>query len=214
MFATSLTVTLTAILATETMRPLRWEKEVAGIEKRIAGEHHAEGGVVFAGSSSIRLWNLTKSFPDQKYVNAGFGGSEIRDSTQFADRLIVPHQPKTIVFYAGDNDIANKRTPAQLRDDFAAFVKHIHAKLPKTRILYLPVKPSLARWKMYDVQQSANGMIRAMGETDPLLTYVDTVPVTLGADGRPKPEFFQKDGLHMNDTGYAAWSAVVKKALE
>jgi lysophospholipase L1-like esterase len=214
MFTSTLPLVFAAMFSTEALRPLRWEKDVAGIEKRLAGEKHDKGGVVFAGSSSIRLWNLAKSFPGQKYINAGFGGSEIRDSTRFADRLIVPHAPRAIVFYAGDNDLANKRTPEQLRDDFAAFVKHVRAKLPQTRILYLPVKPSLARLKLFEVQQTANRMIKGLCEADPLLTYVDIVPATLGTDGKPRPEFFQKDGLHLTDAGYAAWAPVVTRALE
>ncbi len=209
------TLVLAAMLAANPdPRFEKWEKEVAGIEAKLKKDPPAKGGVVFAGSSSIRLWKLDKSFPDRKYINAGFGGSEIRDSTMFADRLILPHEPKTIVFYAGDNDIASKRKPEQLRDDFTAFAKVVHAKLPKTRILYLPVKPSIARWKMYDVQQAANRMVKGVCEADPRLVYVDIVPVTLGTDGKPNPEFFQKDGLHLTDAGYAAWTTVVKKALE
>ena len=204
----------TAILSSDPESFERWEKEIAGIEKRLATDPPAKGGVFFAGSSSIRLWNLAKSFPDRKYVNVGFGGSEIRDTTHFVDRILVPFEPKAIVFYAGDNDIAKKRTPEQVRDDFAAFVKAVRAKLPKAKIYYLPVKPSIARWSMYEVQTKANAHVKAACNAEKLLEYIDIVPVTLGADGKPKPEFFVKDGLHMSEAGYAAWTAVVKKALE
>ena len=213
MFASTLTVTFAVVLSSEQLRPLRWEKEIAGIEKRLAASPPAKGSVVFAGSSSVRLWDLQKSFPDHPYVNVGFGGSEIRDSTHFSERLLVPLAPTTVVFYAGDNDLANKRTPEQVRDDFAAFVTAVHAKLPAARILYLPVTPSLARWKLYEVQQVANRMAKGVCEADPRLAYVDIVPATLGVDEKPKPEFFQKDGLHLTEAGYAAWAAVVTTAL-
>ncbi len=203
-----------AVLAADPESFERWEKEIAGIEKRLAAAPPAKGGVVFAGSSSIRLWNLEKSFPNQNYVNVGFGGSEIRDTTHFVDRLLVPLAPKAIVFYAGDNDIAKKRTPEQVRDDFTAFVKAVRAKLPKAKIHYLPVKPSLARWSMYDAQTKANAYVKAACAADPSLGYIDIVPATLGADGKPKPEFFVKDGLHLSEAGYKAWSDVVRKALE
>ncbi len=211
---TPLAVASAFLLATPGGQALRWEKEIAGIEKRLAAAPPAKGGVFFAGSSSIRLWNLAKSFPDKPYVNVGFGGSEIRDTTHFADRILLPHAPKVVVFYAGDNDIAKGRKPEQLRDDFAALAKAVHAKLPQTRILYLPVKPSLARWKLYDVQQQANRMVKGLCDADPRLGYIDIVPVTLGTDGKPRPGFFVKDGLHLSEAGYAAWSAAVAKALE
>lgn len=209
------TLTLVAVLAADPdPRFEKWEKEVAGIEARLKKDPPAKGGVVFAGSSSIRLWKLDQSFPGKKYVNVGFGGSEIRDSTHFVDRLIVPHEPTAVVFYAGDNDLANKRTAEQVRDDFAAFVKAVHAKLPNTRILYLPVKPSIKRWELYDVQQTANRLVKGICEADKRLTYVDTVPAILGPDGKPRAELFQKDGLHLNDAGYAVWAPLVTKALE
>ena len=60
------------------------------------------GAVFFAGSSSIVKWDLKKSFPDKGYVNVGFGGSQIPDSTHFAPRILAPYAPGTVVFYAGE----------------------------------------------------------------------------------------------------------------
>jgi len=190
----------------------KWEKEIAGIEKRLKDAPPKKGGVVFVGSSSIRLWKLKAAFPDA--TNAGFGGSVIRDSTHFADRIVLPHAPATVVFYAGDNDVASKRTPEQVRDDFTAFAKTIHAKLPKARVLYLSIKPSLKRWDQYDTQKKANALVKAVCEKDERLTYLDTVTPMLGTDGKPLPELFVQDGLHMSDKGYAIWNAVVKKQLK
>ena len=93
----------------------KWEKEIAGIEKRLTDAPPKKGGTLFAGSSSIRLWKLQEPFPGA--INVGFGGSVIRDSTHFAGRIILPHEPARIFFYAGDNDVASKRTPEQVRDD-------------------------------------------------------------------------------------------------
>jgi lysophospholipase L1-like esterase len=170
--------------------------------------------VVFAGSSSIRLWDLGKSFPDLTAVNAGFGGSEVRDSTHFAPRVVLPPEPRAVVFYAGDNDLAKGRTPDQVRDDFAAFVKVVHGKLPKAKVLFIAVKPSLARWKLFDQQKKANDLVKALCATDDRLRFVDVVPGMLGPDGAPIPELFVKDGLHLSEKGYAVWTKAVKKALQ
>ena len=82
----------------------RWEPQIAAIEKRLKESKLESGGVFFAGSSSIRLWDLKKSFPEKSYVNVGFGGSQIRDCTHFIPRLITPYRPATIVLYAGRTD--------------------------------------------------------------------------------------------------------------
>ena len=58
---------------------LPWEKEIASIEARDRATPPPQGGVLFAGSSSIRMWSsLPQDFPDVAVVNHAFGGSEIR----------------------------------------------------------------------------------------------------------------------------------------
>ena len=37
---------------------------------------------------------------------------------------------------------------------------------------------------------------------------------TLGEDGRPKPEFFLADRLHMNAKGYAIWTSIIEPYLK
>jgi hypothetical protein len=188
-------------------RAAKWDKDVAAIEKRQSENPPAKGGIVFAGSSSIRLWDLSKSFPGWDATNSGFGGSEVRDSTLFADRLILKHEPRAIVFYAGDNDVANNRTPDQVRDDFKAFVAAVHKALPKTRIHFIAIKPSVARWKRYETIRKANSLVKEFTATDDRLGFIDIAPLMLGSDGQPRPELFVKDG-------YELWTETVKKAAK
>ena len=207
-------MTVSQLVSPEAERAAKWEKEIVAIEKRLAEKQPAKGSVFFAGSSTMRLWDVKKAFPELNSNNVGFGGSDIRDSTTFAARILLPFEPKTIVFYAGDNDIANKRTPEQVRDDFAAFTATIHAKLPKAQILFLAIKPSVKRWSLYDVQKKSNAFVKQNCEKNPLLKYIDTIPATLGSDGTPDPELLQKDGLHLSEKGYAKWNDLVRTAIK
>ena len=121
----------------------KWEKEVAAYEAADRQSPPPKGGILFIGSSTIRLWKtLAEDFPDHKVINRGFGGTEIVDSTHFADRLIFPHEPKQIFLRAGGNDIHAGRTPREVAADFAEFVRVVHARLPKTEILYIGVSPA------------------------------------------------------------------------
>ena len=192
----------------------KWEKNIAAIEKRLAAHPPKPGAVFFVGSSSIVKWDLEKFFPGSNYVNVGFGGSVIADSTHFAPRILAPHKPATIVFYAGDNDIGRGGKAADVLADFKAFVAAARKINPACRVLFIPVKPSLARWKLYEVQKEANALVKAYCETDKALTFVDIVPAMLGPDGTPLPELFVKDGLHMSAKGYERWTAEVNKALK
>lgn len=191
----------------------KWEKSIAAFEAKDKETPPPQGAVLFAGSSSIRLWDLPKWFGEMPAVNRGFGGSTIPDSTHFAERIILPAKPKTIVFYAGDNDINAKRSPERVAEDFRLFAAKVHAALPETRILWVTIKPSLARKGQFETQKAANALVAAQCAKDPRLVYVDVVAPMLGADGHPQAELFAKDGLHLSDAGYAIWTEKVKAAL-
>ncbi len=214
---------LAVILTLGTIRPCRgdkapdfgrWEKEIAAFEKKDMDAPPPKGAILFAGSSSIRLWNLKKSFPDLDVINRGFGGSEIADSTHFAPRIILKLQPRIIVFYAGDNDTANGKKAEQAASDFKDFADLIHRDLPKTKIIFISIKPSLARLKMAEEQRKANGLVEAYCKKNDYLTYLDAAGPMLGEDGKPRPELFGKDGLHMNDKGYELWASLLKPYLK
>lgn len=191
----------------------RWEPAIAAFEKQDAENPPPKNGVLFVGSSSIRLWNLERSFPGRGFINRGFGGSEIADSNHFADRLILKHEPKVVVLYAGDNDLAKMKSPEQVAEDFATFAKAIHARLPKTRILYIAIKPSIRRWNLIDNVRSANAKIAAQCAADDRLEFVDIAAPMLNDEGMPRPELFVKDGLHLSEEGYKLWTELVGQAL-
>ena len=195
-------------------RAAKWEKEIAAIEKRLTDKPPMADPILFAGSSSIRLWDVSKSFPKSNVVNVGFGGSEVRDTTRIAGRVVLKWNPKAIVFYAGDNDIASGRTPQQVSDDFKELVKTVHAQLPKTTIHFIAVKPSPSRLKFFDKQTEANKLVKSFCESNPKLNFIDIVPVMLMADGQPNPALFLKDNLHLNEKGYAIWTTAIGKAIE
>jgi lysophospholipase L1-like esterase len=191
----------------------RWEETIAAFEASDRESPPAKGGVLFVGSSSIRLWKLDRWFPDLAAMNRGFGGSQIADVNRYTARIVLPSKPRTILFYAGDNDINAKKSPEQVAADFKAFVAMVHAELPEATIHFIAIKPSLKRWEQYGTQQQANSLVRAMCQSDPRLTYIDVVTPMLGNDGKPRPELFADDGLHLNDTGYALWTEIVSPLL-
>jgi lysophospholipase L1-like esterase len=159
------------------------------------------------------MWQTAESFPDLAVINRGFGGSHASDVNHFAERIVFKYSPRTIVFYAGDNDVADGKTAEQVAGDFRRFVALVHGRLPGTRIVYLPIKPSLARWLMWPRMREANGLVHEFIRGNDRLTYVDTATPMLGADGQPRRELFFDDGLHLNDLGYRLWTAALRETL-
>ena len=186
-----------------------WETDMQRFAVEDARSPPPRGGVVFTGSSSIRLWDsLAQDFPGVPVINRGFGGSELRDSTWFADRTIVPYAPRRIVIYAGDNDLSAGRTPQQLRADFIAFVERVRRDLPKAKIAYISTKPSPSRAQLLPVQREANTLIAA--EAHRLgVDYIDIFTPMLDATGQPDESLFIEDRLHMNRAGYVVWQRAI-----
>lgn len=193
--------------------PQRWEKVIAKFEATDAKAAPSQQGILFVGSSSIRLWDLPKHFPQLQPTNHGFGGSEICDSTHYAEQLIFKHKPQIVVLYAGDNDVARGKSAEQVHHDFTAFTKKLHGALPETRLVYIAIKPSLARWKLASTMQEANRRIAVDCQKNKRLSFVDIWPPMLNQNGQPRKELFAKDGLHLNAQGYELWTELLRPHL-
>jgi lysophospholipase L1-like esterase len=181
----------------------KWEKEIANYERMDRTNPPPKEGVLFIGSSSIRLWKtLAQDFPNHRVINRGFGGSEIVDSTHFADRLVFPHRPRMIFLRAGGNDLWAGKSPEQVFADYKDFVTTIHAKLPETEIAWISLSPSIARWKQADKEKKVNTLVKEYTKQNPRLKFIDTDDMVLGTDGKPRPELFVTDKLHFSADGY------------
>jgi len=181
----------------------QWEKDVAAFEAADRTSPPPKDGILFVGSSTIVRWKtLQQDFAGQPVINRGFGGNTIADSTHFADRMIVPYRPRMIFLRAGGNDIHNGKTPEQVFQDFKDFVATVHAKLPKTEILFISLAPSIARWDERDASKKLNALVAAHVKTDRRLKYIETYDTTLDAKGQPRPELFVEDKLHFSPEGY------------
>lgn len=194
--------------------PQRFAAAIRAFEARDRQNSYPRDAILFVGSSSIAMWQTADAFPGLRVINRGFGGSVITDATHYADRIVVKYHPRIIVFYSGDNDIAAGMSPQKVFGDFRDFVTLVHKELPTTRIIYLPIKPSLARWQKWPQMQQANALVADHAQHDDHLEIVDTATPLLGPDGKPRLEIFQGDGLHMNAKGYAIWNQLLTPVLK
>jgi lysophospholipase L1-like esterase len=195
--------------------PETWKADIDRFAAADATHPPASQAVLFIGSSTIRKWtSLAKDFPNVPVINRGFGGSELSDSVFYADRIVIPHQPRLVVVYAGDNDLARGKTPEGVHADFRAFCAKIHAALPQTRILFVAIKPSPSREKLKEKVVTANALIAADCRKDKRLGYADVYTPMLDSKGGMRPELFVQDMLHMNEAGYALWTRVIGPLLK
>ena len=140
----------------------QWEPAIQAFEAADRANPPPQGAILFVGSSTIGMWKtLAEDFPEYKVLNRGFGGSQIADCTEYADRIVIAHKPRLIVLRAGGNDIAAGKTPEQVRDDFQAFVAKVRAKLPKVRIAYMTINATPSRWTNAEREKKPTGSSRS-----------------------------------------------------
>lgn len=194
--------------------PSHWTPDINAFVAADREHPPAPHGVLFIGSSSINYWkSLARDFPGIPVINRGFGGSAIPDSTYYADRIVWPYKPRLIVMYAGDNDINDGATADQVLASFQTFVARAREGVPGVPIVYISIKPSIARLALWPTMKAANDRIRAWAATQKDVRFVDIAPVMVDANGKPRPELFRPDGLHMLPAGYALWIAALKPVL-
>jgi lysophospholipase L1-like esterase len=197
-------------------KPLPWAKEMKRFADQDARQPPEPGGIVFVGSSSIVRWDLGKWFEglEPKPVNRGFGGSQVSDTLKNLERLVLVRQPRLVVFYAGDNDVAAGKKVDRIVEDYRKLLDEIHDKVPQTRVVIVGIKPSRARWKMADTMQGVNRQVHELCKERDHCEFVDVWEPMLGDDGEPRESLFVKDGLHLSDEGYKLWTEKVTPAVK
>ncbi|ALM09210.1 G-D-S-L family lipolytic protein [Sediminicola sp. YIK13] len=189
-----------------------FQEEVLSIQKkygRILDD--SKTTIVFTGSSSIRMWdNIQKAFPEYQVVNSGFGGSKSSDLLRYTNELILEYKPKKVFIYEGDNDIAAHVRTVKILENTIAIIDRIKAKDPKTEIVLISAKPSLARWGHRNKYKRLNRGLERLSKRDDTISYAN-VWDTMLYNNKVRRDIFLSDGLHMNSKGYDLWLSVIKE---
>jgi lysophospholipase L1-like esterase len=200
--------------ALQAQDPARFKKEVDDIVA-LNQSVNKENLILFTGSSSIRMWkDLATSFPNHNVVNAGFGGSEMSDLLYFTDKLIIPFRPVQVFVYEGDNDLNAGRSPEQIIASAEQILTMIRKALPKTEVVFISPKPSLARWKLKEKYEAYNKQLKQWTSGKKNVRYADVWTPMLNSDGVVLDDIFIEDGLHLNAKGYGIWTDALRKYLK
>jgi lysophospholipase L1-like esterase len=192
----------------------RYEQEIQTFEAADKEAMPPKGAVLFAGSSSIRLWpGLGASFASMPVINRGFGGCTIPEVMHYAERIIWKYEPRVLVFYCGENDIKEETPPAVVFQNFKKFIGGIEQNLPNTEVVFISAKPSPGRWPLWRSFQQFNGMAEQFAQNRERLHFVDISGTLLSENGEPDKSLFLEDMLHMNRQGFEKWVEVLKPVI-
>ena len=193
-----------------------WESEIEKFEQLDITKSYPSDAILFAGSSSIRMWStIGKDMLPYNVIQRGYGGAKLSDFAVYADRIIYPHPCQAIVIFIA-NDISgndNDKSPLEVSQLFKKTLYIIRRKFADTPVFWISITPTPARWHVWPEIKEANGMIREICESHRNTYYIDTEKYFTNASGLPRSELFLEDKLHLNPEGYAVWTGIIKNEL-
>jgi lysophospholipase L1-like esterase len=190
-------------------------EEIQAYKKLDSAQMPPKNAILFIGSSSFNFWkDMQEYFPNHTVINRGFGGSALPDVIRYADQIIYPYQPKQVVIYCGENDIATENaTPQVVLERVETLTRMIRSRFKDVPIVYVSIKPSPSRAHLMPVMASANRIIKEYLATLKNTVFVDVYSQMLNGEGKPKSDIFIDDNLHMNAKGYAIWKQAIEPNL-
>ena len=194
-----------------------FKNEIDAFKKSDSLSMPLPGGIVFAGSSSFRMWkDINTTFPDYPIINRGFGGSSLPDVIYYAEETIIKYKPKQIFIYCGENDIAGNSTITAdtVLQRFKVLYSIIRKKLNKqTEVVFVSIKPSISRWHLEKTFNESNQLIKDFLSREKNTTFLDVHSSMLTSDGNVMKDIFIADNLHMNSKGYKIWESLIRPVL-
>lgn len=194
-----------------------WEADIEKFEQLDRTETYSSDAVLFAGSSSIRLWSsIEKDMSPYKIIQRGYGGARMSDFVVYAGRIFDPHPCKAIVMFVA-NDITGSdqdKTPDEVATLFHYVLKIIRNKHPQTPVFWIAITPTSSRWTVWQKIHQVNSLINAICNKEKNTYFIKTENAFLNEKGLPKDELFREDKLHLTEKGYAVWTGIIKNELD
>lgn len=198
-------------------KPLPFQAEIAAFKKQDSLHPPVKNPILFVGSSSFTKWkSIQTDFPGYPVLNRGFGGSSLTDVIRYANETIIQYRPKQIYIYCGENDLAasDSVAPEIVLSRFIQLYQIIRKGLGnKVPIVYVSIKPSVARWHLENKFLATNRLIKAFLDRKKNVRFLDIHAAMLDEQNEVMKDIFISDNLHMNDKGYAIWIKRIKPTL-
>jgi hypothetical protein len=193
-----------------------WESEIEKFEQLDVTKSYPSDAILFAGSSSIRMWStIGKDMLPYNVIQRGYGGAKLSDFAVYAERIIYPHPCQAIVIFIA-NDIAGNdddKSPLEVSQLFRKTLYIIRRKFADTPVFWISITPTPSRWHVWPEIREANELIKEICESHRSTYYIDTEKYFTNASGLPRSELFLDDKLHLNEQGYRIWSGIIKNDL-
>jgi hypothetical protein len=196
---------------------LAWENDIRQFEQLDRTEKYPDNAIIFAGSSSIRMWStLANDMAPYPVIQRGYGGAKLSDFAVYVDRIIAPNPCRAIVLFVA-NDITggeSDKSPEEVAKLFRYILSTIRKSHPDTPVFWIAITPTVSRWNAWSEISKANDRIRKVCEKNKNTWFIRTDYAFLDEDRKPRTNLFIDDKLHLNQQGYAIWTGIIKGELD
>lgn len=171
---------------------------------------------IFIGSSIIERWDFEKYFNSRTFLNRGVGNNTSSDLLIRFYEDVINLTPEKVVIYISTNDVKfnidNKRTLSNLEKMINLSKKHSIKPVVLTPVPVLFEKSISLKYQyssdnLYNLYKK---IIRICNMKN--VQYIDAYECLKKQFNLS--ELYQKDGLHLNESGYQLLSGYVLKQLE
>jgi lysophospholipase L1-like esterase len=167
------------------------------------------GTTAFVGDSLTEGGRWQEWFAEDQAHNFGVGGDTTDDMIARLPEIFEV-KPDTVVILIGTNDLAWRRSVEHIVRNIETILVTVRRELPDAHILVQSVMP-----RGREFASQIRDITRHLWQCAPTVRaqYLDLWPALALADGELNPEY-SDDRLHLNDSGYDAWLAELRPALE
>ena len=201
--------------SSKVQQSVRFADQIAAYLKQDSTNPPPKNAIVFIGSSIFRQWaHLKVQMAPLPVFNRAFGGSRTIEVLRQVETLILPYEPRIVVYYCGSNDVNAGISASEILHNFKSFCDKVSGELPKTKIFFVSINRAPQKMNRWNVVDSANTLVKKYCESTPHRGYIDVNPVLFDNDGKPKMELYRDDKLHFKDPAYEEFTKVIKPVLE
>ena len=174
------------------------------------------GGIVFTGSSIFQFWtHLSDQMAPLPVLNRAIAGTVTQDMLNRIGQLVLPYQPRIVVYYCGSNDISAGEDAAPIVEHTKRFIQILHEKSPNTFFFYTSIQKATEKRARWEVVEAVNREMERYSGEAVNVGYIDLNPVLFDGGSHVRENLFLPDGLHFRpeSTAYLEFSQIVKPVL-
>ena len=189
-----------------------WQNQVGNFHQHmLTNEQFGQinDGILIIGSSSPRLWStVEQDFYPYKAKSLGIGGAIMSDFHIYIHRLILKHNPRSFLFYMGENDIANHTPLKNILNSYKDILRQVHRRKSAIPRYCMSIKVSPARKHFQQKITLFNQELKKLN-----CHYIELNHVLMDHNGNLRYDVWQKDMLHLNHNGYKLWTKAILEQL-